>query len=373
MAAHAKLSPSSAHRWMRCPNSAVMAELYPSTTSVYAEEGTRAHEQAEAALRAGTVPEDEDVAKYVEYVRSIPGSPLVEQKLSIASITLEEGATGTADAVVVGDRTLWVVDLKFGRGERVDAPRNPQLMAYGLAALREYAFVDEFDKVVLVIVQPRLNHLSEWETTPQELEAFGKEAMEAARLCGEAQVFHAEAGGFRPDLFEPGPKQCRWCTGKAHCPALEATVRRAVAAEFEDLDKPVAVFPISSDRIAELLGMVDLVEDWCRAIRARAESDLLSGVELKGWKLVEGRRGARKWADAAKAVDVLYPLLGMDTYTRELVSPAQAEKLVPDKALLAGLVVQAEGKPTVVPETDNRPALKRDECEFENLDEEKQP
>jgi hypothetical protein len=119
-----------------------------------------------------------------------------------------------------------------------------------------------------------------------------------------------------------------------------------------------------AQQIAEALRQVDLIEDWCKAVRARAESMLLAGQEVPGFKLVAGKKGNRAWADAADAERRLTPKLGDAAYApRVVVSPAQAEKLL--KAKEKGLtldklgvnIMQSDGRPHVAPTEDNRPAL----------------
>lgn len=199
MSAHATLSPSSASRWLHCPGSVALHAQVEDTGSTFAAEGTAAHFLAEKCLTQGANAEsfidmvivvhdygtdfevsligvgvcnpirftvgDEmagNVQQYVDYVRSIPGELMVEQRLSISHLTGEENSFGTSDAVVLAGDEIVIIDLKYGRGVKVDAERNEQLAIYALAALREFEFLGEFKRARLVIHQPRLGHVSEW-------------------------------------------------------------------------------------------------------------------------------------------------------------------------------------------------------------------
>ena len=51
MGKHALLSASSSKRWLACTPSARLEENFPNESSVYAQEGTAAHELGEYKLR----------------------------------------------------------------------------------------------------------------------------------------------------------------------------------------------------------------------------------------------------------------------------------------------------------------------------------
>lgn len=303
-----------------------------------------------------------DVLKYTDQIQqlveSTGGALHVEQKLPIGQWTDEAGAHGTADAVIVAGAELIVADLKFGMGVEVSAVENKQLMVYALAALDVFGKAENgysFTAVRLVISQPRINNFSEWTVPVEELLAFGKEVKMAAATTRMADApLHASE------------KACKFCRAKATCPALTKAVEAATGALFDDLSEPIRPADCTGDDIANKMAMVKLVEDWCKALRAETERRLLAGEPVRGYKLVQGKMGNRKWSDAEEAEATLKALrLKVDEmYDLSLISPTTAEKLMGSGAIgprqwkkVIPLITRAEGSPSVAPESDKRPAL----------------
>ena len=409
MAQHAKLSPSSAERWLACPGSLAMEQGLPDTSSGYADEGTAAHFLASVCLERdthpatyigstivvgsnanidfdgaawnGTLPDSfkvrgeyavhADMAGYVnQYVQAVKhhaadGTLMVERRLPIATYTGEEGASGTADAVVITpDGELQVHDLKYGRTP-VDAEKNPQLMLYALGALEEYGVVAEFTGVRLFIHQPRTDKAaSEWACSVSELLAFGEHVKE--RTFHARQVLDIEDPAAYSHHLRPSEAACRWCKAKAKCPALGKYVEETIGAEFEDLTE----IPIIADNtaLAAKLAACGLIEKWIKAVRASVEAELFSGHEVPGYKLVAGKKGARSWADVKEAETMLKTMrLKMEEmYDLSVISPPQVEKIFGPKGSapsvkrwnkLQALITQKDGQPSVAPASDSRPAL----------------
>jgi hypothetical protein len=362
---------------MRCPGSVALEAAFPDQSSSYAAEGTLAHTLASDCLEhpAGKHPSqrigeqhdvdgyiftvDQTMADYVDdYCRLVRdygerGLLLVEQRVPIGHLTGEQGATGTSDAIVVdtANRVLFVIDLKYGMGVKIDAD-SEQLKMYALGALQQCDQLAEFEQVCMVIHQPRLNHVSEHWLPVADLRAFKQQAAEAAEAARQ------------PDApLVPGEKQCRFCKAKSTCPALRAEVTDIVSGSAT-LDEFVTPDMTTGDNYLSMaMSKVELVEHWCSAVRAEVARRLLAGQSVDGFKLVEGKRGNRKWNSDAE-VEALFKSFRLrqdEMYDYSLISPTKAEKLLKDTPKrwerAQALISRAEGKPSVAPATDKRPAL----------------
>ena len=385
---HALLAPSASSRWLRCPASVIWTSRAPrGESSAFAQDGTWAHALAERYLRAGIdgKPDDEvmftdtevaeivkagldpddfvpPVMEYVTYVRSIPGMLLVEQELDLEPITGERGAKGTSDAVVIDEAgEIHICDLKYGRGEQVEADHNTQLAIYAGAAIAAFGFMADIKIVNLHIVQPRLSHTVVW-TAPLDvfepfLEDIRKGAAKALRL------FETVGDGTPAECnYHPGPVACRWCCFRGQCGALAGYALTSAGLELPDSIKP----KIDGEALADLLSRVDLIQSWLKDLGSAAHDALLAGEKIPGYKLVEGRAGPRKWSDESKAEKMLkgWKVPSEARYVKSLISPTAAEKLVKLKTLtedqwrdLNSVIIREPGKLTVVPESDKRPAV----------------
>jgi hypothetical protein len=381
MSEHARLAPSAAHRWMRCVGSVALEATLPDSSSEYAEEGTKAHGVAAQVLNGTSwlqitgVDQEmiESVGRYTDYVRTIAGDlPLViEQRVDFSDAIGVPDSFGTADCIILGPDYIHVIDLKYGKGVRVDAEHNEQLMLYALGALNDYGMLGNYKTVRLSIVMPRLDHISEWELSLDELEAFRSEVVVAAA---------AITGG--DSTLAPAEKQCRFCKAKAICPALARRTTALVTDGFEDLTARKVEASISTmasampDFLSTYLDNVDLIEAWCKAVREESYRRLAEGQEIPGYKLVAGKKGARKWADDAEVEKTLKSMRLRDDqmYDFKLISPTTAEKLAKKGDIgpkqwpkLKELITQPDGKPHVAPADDPRPAITTAADEFEEV------
>lgn len=384
--AHATLSPSSADRWSTCFASVQLEEGYPDSSSDYADEGTAAHSVAEMALSEGkdaaayvgrrvavskskTVEVTRDMAtevqKFVDYVREVSQGQelMLEQKLDISAWVPE--CFGTSDVVILrDDGELHITDLKFGRGVRVDAEGNKQLMLYALGALDQFGLVGDFERVRMTIHQPRLNHVSEFAMSVEDLRAEGAKLKEAAE---RAYIYVGSTTPPTSSDYAPSEKACRFCKARGACPAATAEVARIVSGRSEatadDFDVVVPDAAVLVPQLSYLMSKVDQVEAWCKGVRAELERRLFAGIVVDGWKLVAGKAGARKWSDELAAEEAMKAmrLKSDEMYDKSVISPTNAEKLLKEQprrwAKLQTLITKSGGSPSVAPADDRRPAL----------------
>lgn len=389
---HAKLGPSGWDWWSNCPYAPTLSEGLPNPTTFYAAEGSVAHEIADRVLSGEataadkflgqvfhceghdiTVDEEmvDGVNLYIDYVNSrVDGGILMtEQQVPIGHLTGEEGATGTSDTIIITGKRMIVIDLKYGKGVRVNAEGNGQARMYALGALHKFAAVyDDIEEVEVVIVHPRIE-----DGITSEVLSIG----ELQEFADEVEIAAGRVLIATEDDLNPGEKQCKFCpAAKAHaCPALAAELSRSLQAvapaeltDFADLTFPkqasaVSVNPgVSAEKLSEFLRAVPLIEAAITAARGECERRLFAGEDVPGFYLGEGKKGNRKWSDeeAAKKAIVRRGRLTKDqAFETKLISPTKAEKLLGKDTLklLAkeGLVVQAEGKPSVCRDGDSNP------------------
>ena len=364
MKAHATLSPSAAHRWLHCPAAPLLEAREPDAGSVYAEEGSLAHRLCELKLREAAAEElktargeqlyapemEEHTDGYVAYVRSIlagcrertrDARLMVEVRLDLSDYAPE--CFGTADAVVVGDDELHVVDFKYGRGVAVDARENPQLRIYALGALE--ALADEFAprRVTMHIYQPRLCAVSQDRMAAAELREWGRTVLSPG----------AEAA-LRPGAAQQAGDWCRFCKVRRKCRALAEWCGGVEAAGDPRL--------LRADELPQWLERVTAVKTWASELEAYGLQLVLDGTEVPGWKAVEGR-SVRTVKDEPGLADAL-EAAGYDRAAlyrpRQLLPLTELERAVGKKkfAELAGAFIEKPaGKPTLAPASDRRPAL----------------
>ena len=357
--AHALLSASSAHRWLECPPSAVANEAYPDQETSFANEGTLAHEVAEAVASSRTWKPTEGVTKEMLECAKEYSDYIEEQKKSNDAIVLLEQRVdfspwvpdgfGTCDCIIIQDDTLTIIDYKYGQGVMVSATDNPQMKLYALGAMNDYGIAMDVKKVELHIFQPRMNNISTDNLTVEELMTWAEETVKPT----------AEKAIKGKGKYTPG-EHCRFCQHAGRCRSLTK-----LCTEYLDTHGLRVALPVlAPHEVADVLRMEPMVTLWLKKVKEQALTTLMNGEELPGYKLVEGKLGNRKWADEQKVTETLriegYSLMEI-TETR-LLSPSQMDKAIGKKRvaeLLDGLIERAPGAPTIAPITDKRPAYDR--------------
>ena len=383
-APHSQYSPSGSKRWISCPASISMVKKAPKEekTNFYAEEGTAAHELGEISLSEKNDPSfyigstfnkfevDQEMArqvkKYTDYVEGrVPwdGILLVESRFSMQHI--EEGMFGTADATILTDEFVEIVDLKYGKGVVVEPEKNPQLQLYAIGALVHLArhghkFHNDFP-VFLTIAQPRAPHaegpIRTWRTTVGELKAFQATVMRAVEESKEENP-----------RFGPDEEVCRWCEAAPFCRARASHALKIAKLEFADFEKPKldfdnelnAVTDLTKEEIAAILKHSKSIEQWLKSLVEFSTNELKAGRKMPGYKLVHGRSN-RAWVDVEKTLDKLRRA-GIEEermFNIKPKSPAQMEKeLTSDEHfLLADEIFKPAGTVVIAPDSDPRPSF----------------
>lgn len=372
--AHSSLGASGAYRWMNCPASIRLSVGQPNESTIFAAEGTAAHEIGEKCLLNGfqdaadfigetvTVGNhqfvvDEEMAEAVQvYVDTIKADYEEGDILFIeARFDLEHvwpGMFGTNDCGLYkpASRQLKVYDYKHGKGHAVEVERNPQLIYYGvgLVSVPQMAGA-RIEDVELVIVQPRAPHrdgpVRRWTTSPVELLEFTADLQEAAARTEDHSI-DPVAGDW-----------CKFCPAAGICPALRKKAVYDAQAEFDVADPS----ELTETELSALLDKTDIIETGIRAIRREAYARAAGGRRVPGWKVV-AKRANRKWGNEEQALATLtmtHDLDEDDIVEKKLRSPAQVEKLLPRplRAQLEDLVVRQSSGTTLARETDRRPEV----------------
>lgn len=367
MSAHAKLRPSAANRWLICTKSAAAEAELPDKPSPYAEEGSRAHALAERLARAAVGlpaktedPEDpadvpaemteaaEEYAMYVKeaYLAAKDACPdtVIDTEIRLdLSDWIPEGF-GTADCLIVADGTLHVIDFKYGKGVKVEAASNRQLMIYALGALDWASLIYDVETVRMAIVQPRAGGITEAEIPADGLVKWGEDYLRPI----------AEAAAAGEGVFYPTEDACRFCKAAGSCKARADYFLKL----FDDNQDTGLMLP---DEIGKLLSKAAGMRDWLNALEARVKDTLLDGGKVGGWKLVAGR-SRRQYTDEAEIEKRLrakkYKV--SDIYEKKLLGITKMEKLLGKKKmeeLIGDLIEKPEGAPTLAPASDSRPEL----------------
>lgn len=379
MGAHALLSPSAAHRWMNCTAAPRLECNVEDAGSDYAAEGSLAHAYCALKLKKflglPTADEEKEIAALSQYhtgemdeytdtyvtivlekfnaarAHTKDALLLVETRLDFSKHIPD--AFGTADAIIIADGTIDEIDFKYGKGVKVSAYRNPQMMIYGLGAFEKFDFEYDIRRVRMTIIQPRIDNLSEYELSTTELLNWASEELEP-----KAREAYEGKGHQKPGEW------CQFCKVKSSCRALTNLCRDAANSNPQ---------LVSTDELAkEILPLLPTIKTWLAGVEDYALQQALSGVVLPGWKLVEGRSN-RKIVNTEGAANALINAGFAKTAIfrpQELCTITDLEKMVGKKqfaALCADYIEKPQGKPTLAEESDKRPALDPVADDFKNV------
>lgn len=364
---HAILSPSSAKRWIHCTPSALLAEAAGSKTSVYAEEGTLAHEIAEHALTQylnGTYDpiidealpiKDEhlknplfsiDMANYIrDYCDYVIGENYEMQKADgLSKMFLERrvditdyapDSFGSVDVTLVSDKTIHIIDLKYGAGVKVTADHNEQMMLYALGALKA-AESQKIDNIRMTIAQVRLDHYDTFEMSKGELLDWAEKVLKPAAKAAIQGKGKQVIGSW-----------CGFCPVKAQCRAQ----RDAILADFDEKPEPLL---LSDEEIVDLIGKIDTYKSWIESVNKYVYDRAIQGHKWEGYKLVAGR-SSRVIKDEAKIRQALLnEFLEDEVLNIKLKGIGDLEKLLGKKVFSArfGDAIESRpGAPKLVPES----------------------
>ena len=367
---HAVLSASSSERWIKCPPSARLCENYEDKGSNFAAEGTCAHSLCEARLKQalGIPTEDpvenlswyneemEDCAQgYVSYVTELLAEAkktcsdpviLIEQRVDF-SRWVKEGF-GTADLILIADGVMNICDYKHGAGVEVSAEGNTQMRLYSLGCLEIFDGIYDIEEIRMHIYQPRLGNISVDSITKDELLKWAEEV-----VVPKAELAYEGLGDFSCG------EHCRFCKAKAEC--RERANTNFELAKF-DFKAPAL---LEDAEIADILGKLDAFTAWASDIKEYALQQAISGKEWSGWKLVEGR-STRKYTNEALVASAVEGA-GFDPYEHKVLGITSMQKMLGRtrfEELLAPYLEKPQGKPTLVPESDKRPAMNTAKNDF---------
>ena len=402
---HALLSASSSKQWLNCPPSARLQENFPNESSVYAEEGTFAHSICEykvkkylhervrrpqseefytEELEQSTDAYYEFVVGVIEEMKQNGCEPLVLVEERVDYSHIAPSGFGTADMLILGHDAegrgiLHICDYKNGKGVFVDAYHNSQMMLYAIGALHAYGYIYPIEIVRMSIIQPRLDNISTYECSREELEAWGESIKDTARMAYEGKG-QQKAGDW-----------CRFCRAKPVCRACKEEALSLCREEFLDLDAgafaegpradpadmeesdttapytpdlsaPTFKQPglVSLDELTEILPTLNRISSWIESVFAFISSEAINhGVPIKGYKVVEGR-SKRVFTDTKAVVETATQNGYTDLYKQQLISLTEFEKLMGKKKfaeLLGEFVAKPPGKLALVPDSDPRPPV----------------
>ena len=360
---HAVLSASSANRWLHCPPSVRLSEGYMDKASVFAMEGTSAHELCEYKLRSALGMEAENptenldfyntemeecaegyatyILELVEKAKGTCSDPvvMVEQRVDFSRYVPE--GFGTADCIIIADKILNIVDYKHGKGVEVSAENNPQMKLYALGALELFDCLYDISKVQMTIFQPRLSNVSVFVMNKADLLNWAND-----ELTTKAELAFEGKGELCCGEW------CKFCKAKANC--KERAKINMEMAQYEFRKSSL----LTDEEVVDILSKVDELTSWASDVKNFALEQAVRGKQWPGWKVVEGRSN-RKYTDEGAVAQVVKNA-GYNPYDEKIMGITNMTKMLGKEKfneLLGDFVERPQGKPTLVTEDDKRPEM----------------
>jgi hypothetical protein len=386
---HALLAPSSAERWLHCTPSAREEEKYAeedsSESSLYAQEGTLAHELGcnliAYTLKFGANSTIADVEPFINNIEDIKKNHLynkemldymqayrdfviekyneMRSKTKDAVLFLEQrldfslyvnGGFGTGDSIIIGDGNIEIIDLKYGQGIKVEAKENKQMMLYALGAYTAYSYIYDIKSVTMTIYQPRINNYSSWNIEMSELLKWGNNELRPKAILAYEGLGNYEAG-----------KHCHFCKARNRCKEYANYCLEVMKEPLQQANE------LKDKDIINILQKADIIKKWLSSIEEYALNEALKGKKWQGYKLVEGRSN-RVFTDNDKVVDTLTKagIAEALLYDKKLKTITTLEKDIGKKRineLVGSLIIKPQGKPTLATEDDKREEWKKASAE----------
>lgn len=393
---HALLSPSASKRWLSCTPSLRLSELFGDTgTSDAAMEGTVAHalcaimltnlsqrkplpnmvdESLDLLCKSDEFTAEEakmyycadmwdyccDYATFVysQYLEAIKVTPdaVLEIETSIDISMYGEGMRGTTDAAIVSDTGLEIFDFKYGKGVKVNAKQNTQMMIYALGNIAHYEMFYTFEDVVMHIYQPRMDNCSSYASTSTDLKKWGEKYLRPRAIAAMQGEGDYKCGDW-----------CRFCPARTRCKKIANTIYD-IYTKYQGTDIPT----LTNAELTEVIRVSKEVTTWYSAVSNYVLQQMKEGEEFEGLKLVAGR-SSRAYSDESKIAEILQSKgYAVDDIYKErtLKGITDMEKLLKKKVmneLIGDLIIKSEGAPTIADIDDKRPALSDAKSDFENL------
>ena len=385
MAFHAKLSPSSAHRWMNCAGSVKLIGDEPNAAGMPAMMGTAAHKVIETMIQNN----ETDASAYHGFIILVQKVGLEETEIYasddptamkpregwfafVCDDTMVSGVQmfidevervketllfpevyaerfldmswldfrlgGTADVTLV-EEFSWIdlFDYKNGR-VIVEVEDNEQMKNYAVGLLHEHP---DCVGVRVHLIQPNAQHedgaIRVVKYTADEIRLFEIVLKSAAEATTPSNA-PRRAGEW-----------CTYCPANTRCPEFDELAKREALADFAEdpFELPVPEHVTEDDdglglgpeeyadegayleALARKARWIPVLDAWMRSIRANIMSALINKQVVPGWKLVRGKTNRAYLNDEDSTVQYMVES-GIPfefLYAKpKLKSPAQIEK-----------------------------------------------